>query len=120
MPETRLIPSKCHASQSEFQRPSDPMLGQSAAKMNHLLGRLRSHKGQYELVDALAAIARRRRKTLLGCAGNREKPRQSGRRALGRAPRLGVAEPAVGFMILKQMLVGGSEYVTTTQCGSRR
>ena len=48
------------------------MLGQSAAKMNHLLGRLRSHKGQYELVDALAAIARRRRKTLLGCAGNHE------------------------------------------------
>ena len=48
------------------------MLGQSAAKMSHLLGRLRSHKGQYELVDALAAIARRRRKTLLGRAGNRE------------------------------------------------
>jgi hypothetical protein len=40
--------------------------------MSHLLGRLRSHKGQYELVDARTAIARRRRKTLLGCAGNRE------------------------------------------------
>src|SRR5205085_10336212 len=72
MPEPRLSPCKGHASQNAFQRPSDPMLGQSAAKMNHLLGHLRSHKGPYELVDALAAIARRRRKTLLGCAGNRE------------------------------------------------
>ena len=48
------------------------MLGESSAKLRHLLGLLRSHKGQYELVDARIAIARRGRKTLLGCAGNRE------------------------------------------------
>ena len=40
------------------------MLGESSAKLRHLLGLLRSHKGQYELVDARIAIARRGGKTL--------------------------------------------------------
>ena len=57
MPEPRLSPCKGHPSQSEFQSPSDPMLGQSAAEMVHLLDRSRSDENQYEFVDACQAIA---------------------------------------------------------------
>jgi hypothetical protein len=34
------------------------MRGESAAKISRLLGRLRSHKGEYELADTGISIAR--------------------------------------------------------------